>query len=187
MTCPICFDDMVVAQATNFGAEYHYCRTCKKELSELVVLEQKPKDSDLCSTCGLDYKTIGHDLSKVPYECNNEPRNTGTYIKPSRYCGPGNHRWDYTTNTCNICGVSRYLVHGSSSNRTSALQLQVPANYQPFYFSDGVGAAGSNGTAAGVAYNSLAESTRCPNPDGLSLHSHYFPTMAGKCQCGKLQ
>jgi hypothetical protein len=26
---------MVLTQATNFGPEYHYCRTCKKELSEL--------------------------------------------------------------------------------------------------------------------------------------------------------
>lgn len=35
MNCPQCKNDMVLTQATNFGDQYHYCRSCKKELSEM--------------------------------------------------------------------------------------------------------------------------------------------------------
>ena len=35
MNCPVCLNLMIKAKATNFGEEYDYCRTCKKELSEL--------------------------------------------------------------------------------------------------------------------------------------------------------
>lgn len=35
MNCPACNGLMIKARATNFGSEYDYCRTCKKELSEL--------------------------------------------------------------------------------------------------------------------------------------------------------
>jgi hypothetical protein len=35
MNCPICKNEMVKARATNFGEDYDYCRTCKKELKEL--------------------------------------------------------------------------------------------------------------------------------------------------------
>ena len=38
MNCPKCNDSMVLAKATAFGDDYHYCRTCKKELSELQAL-----------------------------------------------------------------------------------------------------------------------------------------------------
>ncbi len=37
MKCPQCKDVMVLAQATSFGEQYHYCRTCKKELSEMAT------------------------------------------------------------------------------------------------------------------------------------------------------
>ena len=36
MTCPTCSNDMVKAKATDFGEEYDYCRTCKKELKEMA-------------------------------------------------------------------------------------------------------------------------------------------------------
>lgn len=35
MNCPQCKNDMILAQATNFGDKYHYCRSCKKELKEM--------------------------------------------------------------------------------------------------------------------------------------------------------
>lgn len=35
MYCPKCQDAMILTKATAFGEEYHYCRTCKKELKEL--------------------------------------------------------------------------------------------------------------------------------------------------------
>lgn len=38
MNCPQCSNEMILAKATDFGAEYHYCRTCKKELSEMEKL-----------------------------------------------------------------------------------------------------------------------------------------------------
>lgn len=34
MKCPQCSNEMVKAQATNFGEPYDYCRVCKKEASE---------------------------------------------------------------------------------------------------------------------------------------------------------
>jgi hypothetical protein len=33
--CPACDSEMVKARATNHGPDYDYCRTCKKEMSEL--------------------------------------------------------------------------------------------------------------------------------------------------------
>lgn len=41
MTCPQCNSEMVKAKATDFGQEYDYCRGCKKELSEMIKLEEK--------------------------------------------------------------------------------------------------------------------------------------------------
>lgn len=35
MECPKCSTKMVLTRATSFGEDYHYCRQCKKELSEL--------------------------------------------------------------------------------------------------------------------------------------------------------
>lgn len=40
MNCPNCKTGMVQAKATNFGDDYWYCRPCKKELAEIVVLEE---------------------------------------------------------------------------------------------------------------------------------------------------
>lgn len=39
MQCPSCSNDMILTKATDFGEEYRYCRFCKKELAELIVLE----------------------------------------------------------------------------------------------------------------------------------------------------
>lgn len=36
MDCPQCKDGMIETKATAFGDSYWYCRTCKKELSELT-------------------------------------------------------------------------------------------------------------------------------------------------------
>lgn len=41
MNCPNCAAVMVTARATDFGSEYFYCRTCKKELCEMVTLEDR--------------------------------------------------------------------------------------------------------------------------------------------------
>ncbi len=35
--CPQCSMEMIMAQATNFGEKYPYCRACKKELAEMGV------------------------------------------------------------------------------------------------------------------------------------------------------
>lgn len=35
MNCPECNSPMIRAKATSFGEEYDYCRSCKKELSEI--------------------------------------------------------------------------------------------------------------------------------------------------------
>lgn len=47
MQCPKCSSDMVTARATNFGDDYWYCQGCKKELAELMVLEEVPVVSTL--------------------------------------------------------------------------------------------------------------------------------------------
>jgi hypothetical protein len=39
MNFPICKDTMVLTQATNFGEKYKYCRTCKKEMKEILALK----------------------------------------------------------------------------------------------------------------------------------------------------
>lgn len=38
MNCPVCANSMVKARATSFGEEYDYCRTCKKELAEMIAI-----------------------------------------------------------------------------------------------------------------------------------------------------
>lgn len=45
MNCPSCSNLMILTRATAFGDEYHYCRTCKKELNELVKLEEAPNNT----------------------------------------------------------------------------------------------------------------------------------------------
>lgn len=43
MNCPKCLDDMILTRATDHGDEYFYCRSCKKELSEMDgILEEVP-------------------------------------------------------------------------------------------------------------------------------------------------
>lgn len=44
MQCPKCSNDMIEAKATAFGATYWYCRTDKKELSEIE--KEMPKAAD---------------------------------------------------------------------------------------------------------------------------------------------
>lgn len=39
MKCPQCNADMISAKATDFGEEYFYCKSCKKELKELLILQ----------------------------------------------------------------------------------------------------------------------------------------------------
>lgn len=59
MNCPICDVEMVLARATDFGPQYFYCRTCKKELREMEVpaLECahgcKPDDGCVASRCSI--------------------------------------------------------------------------------------------------------------------------------------
>lgn len=57
MNCPTCKNEMVKAKATNFGDEYDYCRTCKKELKEMEAPCLVVKDVEklaLASTEGLN-------------------------------------------------------------------------------------------------------------------------------------
>lgn len=49
MNCPNCDEEMVVAKATDYGEEYLYCRNCKKELKEIIVLEVPSIMSDMPS------------------------------------------------------------------------------------------------------------------------------------------
>lgn len=42
MKCPACSDEMIKAQATDYGATYDYCRTCKKEHTEIMADFLKP-------------------------------------------------------------------------------------------------------------------------------------------------
>lgn len=39
MLCPGCGGEMIRTRATDFGPEYDYCRTCKKELAEFTLGE----------------------------------------------------------------------------------------------------------------------------------------------------
>lgn len=63
MNCPQCSNEMIKAKATDFGKEYFYCRTCKKELAEMSPKMEKVKpvtkcahdfysDTLLCRKCG---------------------------------------------------------------------------------------------------------------------------------------
>lgn len=63
MNCPQCSDDMILTRATDFGSEYFYCRACKKELSELAVLESPPDDA------ALGLSGIRQVLSEHKLEC----------------------------------------------------------------------------------------------------------------------
>lgn len=44
MMCPTCETDMVKAKATAFGEEYDYCRSCKKELKEMMPASSIPSE-----------------------------------------------------------------------------------------------------------------------------------------------
>lgn len=44
MSCPTCTAEMVKARATAFGEEYDYCRSCKKELKEMVPATSLPSE-----------------------------------------------------------------------------------------------------------------------------------------------
>lgn len=39
MICPQCSNSMIKTKATDNGPEYDYCRTCKKELLEMIPLD----------------------------------------------------------------------------------------------------------------------------------------------------
>ena len=68
MECPICDKEMILAQATNFGSSYYYCRECKKELAEMspsspkaepTVCKHSFSDSTLdCNKCGKSWYSM---------------------------------------------------------------------------------------------------------------------------------
>lgn len=71
MNCPACSTVMVTARATNFGEDYWYCQSCKKELAELtpppaaaVKVQEKCACTDLfvCPPC---LKVLTKDLDDV--------------------------------------------------------------------------------------------------------------------------
>ncbi len=38
MNCPDCATQMILTRASNFGDDYWYCRNCKKELAEIIII-----------------------------------------------------------------------------------------------------------------------------------------------------
>jgi hypothetical protein len=42
MNCPTCSTPMIIAQATQFGEKYDYCKYCKKELKEMLIAPKTP-------------------------------------------------------------------------------------------------------------------------------------------------
>lgn len=69
MNCPQCSQDMIQAVATNFGTPYWYCRGCKKELAELMVLEVAPVKTTYCAHVWApnEDKCTGCGISGVEY------------------------------------------------------------------------------------------------------------------------
>jgi hypothetical protein len=54
VNCPICASEMVLAQATDFGDQYHYCRNCKKELSEMTAVQAPTRHTVYVQPQGVD-------------------------------------------------------------------------------------------------------------------------------------
>lgn len=65
MICPKCANDMIETRATEFGEDYWYCRTCKKEAAELIVLELPPEEQTIL----IDYDTIYDSAVNKPMDC----------------------------------------------------------------------------------------------------------------------
>lgn len=68
--CPLCGNDLVLAKATDFGETYEYCRSCKKELSEMIALEvvnsdDGPDDDQLMDLAGLWCTPMDWDVNEV--------------------------------------------------------------------------------------------------------------------------
>lgn len=75
MNCPTCSNEMVLAKATEFGEEYQYCRTCRKELKEMLPVAEA---------------TVSIGWPGWP-----QPQ------RPELECP---HRMDYSTYICTLCG-----------------------------------------------------------------------------------
>lgn len=76
MNCPACKNEMVMVRATDHGDEYPYCRTCKKELSEIQqpARKQRPVGTEECAGPNCEIcreleavtggKAMGHDSGR---------------------------------------------------------------------------------------------------------------------------
>ncbi len=78
MNCPNCAAVMVNAKATDFGSEYFYCRVCKKELSEMVVLET-PAVEDLASAFEMFVSHAGTATGRLDWAGFWSPTSTPGY------------------------------------------------------------------------------------------------------------
>lgn len=89
MNCPQCSNTMVEAKATNFGDTYQYCRTCKKELAEIL------KD-----TPTVDFHELLTQAANMPVELITPPDIYVQIFSSSDLCWPhagatslSEHRW----------------------------------------------------------------------------------------------
>ncbi len=65
MDCPMCGGGMVKARATNFGAEYDYCRACKKEYAEMVKLELPPLSATAANAFDKEMQDLLHTFGPL--------------------------------------------------------------------------------------------------------------------------
>lgn len=90
MRCPICTNDMVKASVGNGTPSYDYCRTCKKELSEMVI-PFKPLPGFL------RYRDFSGGLTEYPYYLSEDP-----YYFEVKPCADGQHTFTGDGSIC-IC------------------------------------------------------------------------------------
>lgn len=123
MNCPVCTNPMIRTRATSYGEEYDYCRTCKKELSELgsptpkATYEASRFVSDQHRTVTQDYRfrtiVTGDPFTArgVAPSCYNTPdKSTHTVELSSNRCTCGAFDWQ---------GVPRTMLPtGGSGNST---------------------------------------------------------------------
>lgn len=106
MNCPVCSNEMILAQATDFGTPYHYCRTCKKELAELQPKVVEPSDP---------YDIVMRDIRGML------PEHRPHYI-------------DTTTGTCVMCGTSRCPIFSAFQSPGTSDVAVLPSDSSPGAF-----------------------------------------------------
>lgn len=104
MNCPKCSTTMIKAKATDFGEEYFYCRSCKKELSEINKEDE------------VSYPLFNASNTS-PYTWGFPP-NFKYFMDGNILPIPCDHDFsDVTTNNCNSCGISYIKYLAQALNR----------------------------------------------------------------------